>query len=83
MTDTSLLFAKLPVCSARAPFVGVGGSILTAGISWLSHEFGLESDPQNMLDAHVVFLDGRIVWASEEPDLLWAFRGGEGDFGGT
>jgi FAD/FMN-containing dehydrogenase len=66
----------------RAPFVGVGGAVLTAGISWISHEFGLASDPKNILDARVVLLDSRIIWASEEPDLLWGLRGGGGNFGG-
>lgn len=51
-------------------------------ISWLSHEFGLGTDPQNLLDAHVVLPDGRSLWASTEPDLLWALRGGGGNFGG-
>ncbi|EON68665.1 hypothetical protein W97_07923 [Coniosporium apollinis CBS 100218] len=69
------------VVGARTPYVGVGGSILSGGISWLSHEFGLAADPQNMLDAQLVLLDGRVVWASEEPALLWALRGGGGNFG--
>lgn len=68
--------------SARTPFVGVGGSILTGGVSWASQEFGLASDPQNLLDAHIVMTTGRSLWASEEPDLLWALRGGGGNFGG-
>ena len=70
------------VVGARCPYVGVAGSILSGGFSWLSHEFGLMSDPQNMLDAQIVLVDGRVVWASEEPDLLWALRGGGGNFGG-
>ena len=67
--------------SARCTYVGVGGSILHGGQSWLSSEYGLACDPQNLLDAQVVKLDGSIVWASEEPDLLWALRGGGGGFG--
>ncbi|KIX09742.1 uncharacterized protein Z518_00823 [Rhinocladiella mackenziei CBS 650.93] len=67
--------------SARCSFVGVGGCIISGGISWMSSEFGLASDPSNMLDAQVVLVDGRSLWASEEPDLLWALRGGGGGFG--
>ncbi|MCJ1475957.1 hypothetical protein MMC13_004621 [Lambiella insularis] len=67
--------------SARVPWVGVSGMTLTSGISWLSHEFGLAYDPQNLLDAQVVLRDGRVLWASAAPDLLWALRGGGGNFG--
>jgi len=34
-----------------------------------------------MLDAQVVKLDGSVIWASEEPDLLWALRGAGANFG--
>lgn len=68
--------------TARCSFVGVAGSTLVGGLSWLSHEFGMMSDPQNLLDAQVVLHDGRVLWASEEPDLMWALRGGGGNFGG-
>lgn len=43
---------------------------------------GLISDPQNLLDVQVVLREGRVLWASEEPDLPWALRGGGGNFGG-
>ncbi|KAJ9602207.1 hypothetical protein H2200_013327 [Cladophialophora chaetospira] len=67
--------------SARCSFVGVGGAVVSGGISWASSEFGMTSDPHNFLDAQVVTVEGRILWASEEPDLLWALRGGGGGFG--
>ncbi|EGC47798.1 cysteine desulfurase [Histoplasma capsulatum var. duboisii H88] len=71
------------VLSTRVPFVGVAGSLLLGGMSWFSGEHGLCSDPHNLLDAHVVLPDGRMLWASTEPDLLWALRGGGGNFGAS
>ncbi|KAL2861603.1 hypothetical protein BJX68DRAFT_8885 [Aspergillus pseudodeflectus] len=68
------------VVGARTPSVGVAGTIVTGGISWLSSEHGCISDPDNMLDAKVVKYDGSVVWASAEPELLWALRGGGGGF---
>lgn len=47
----------------------------------MSSEFGLTSDPQNMLDAQIVLMDGSVLWASSDPELLWALRGGGGRFG--
>ncbi|RDW76312.1 FAD-binding oxidoreductase [Aspergillus mulundensis] len=69
------------VVGARTPCVGVAGTILSGGYSWLSSEYGCISDPANMLDAKVVKFDGSVVWASTEPELLWALRGGGGGFG--
>lgn len=70
------------VVGARCSWVGVTGSALVGGLSWLSHEYGMISDPGNLLDMQVVLSDGRALWASEEPDLMWALRGGGGNFGG-
>ncbi|KAL4880158.1 FAD-binding domain-containing protein [Aspergillus karnatakaensis] len=69
------------IVGARTPCVGVAGTIVTGGYSWLSSEHGCISDPENMLDAQIVKYDGSVVWASAEPDLLWALRGGGGGFG--
>ncbi|KAL2834698.1 FAD binding domain-containing protein [Aspergillus pseudoustus] len=69
------------IVGARTPCVGVAGTIVTGGFSWLSGERGCISDPINMLDAKVVKYDGSVVWASSEPELLWALRGGGGGFG--
>ncbi|KXT00908.1 hypothetical protein AC578_5710 [Pseudocercospora eumusae] len=67
---------------ARCTWVGVTGGTLVGGLSWLSHEYGMFSDPHNFLDAQVVLKDGSVVWAAkEEPDLMWASRGGGGNFG--
>jgi hypothetical protein len=70
------------IVACRTPNIGVGGSTLGGGFSWLSGEFGCLSDPVNMLDAQVVKLDGSVIWASEEPDLLWALRGATPGLGG-
>jgi FAD/FMN-containing dehydrogenase len=80
-TKLATLAPGYVVVGARCPYVGVAGSTLTGGLSWLSHELGLGSDPSNLLDAQIVLADGRTIWATEEPDLMWALRGGGGNFG--
>ncbi|RDW63189.1 FAD-binding oxidoreductase [Aspergillus mulundensis] len=69
------------VVGARTPSVGIAGTIVSGGFSWLSSEYGCISDEGNMLDARVVKYDGSVLWASSEPELLWALRGGGGGFG--
>ncbi|KAL9079663.1 MAG: hypothetical protein Q9159_007709 [Coniocarpon cinnabarinum] len=70
------------IVGARCPYVGLAGSTLTGGLSWLSHEFGLSSDPSNLLDVQIVLWDGSLVRArTHDPQLLWALRGGGGNFG--
>ncbi|KAK1634119.1 FAD binding domain-containing protein [Colletotrichum phormii] len=69
------------VPAARTPSIGVTGSILNGGLSWMSTEYGGISDPINFLDAEVVKYDGTVIMASQEPDLLWSLRGGGGGFG--
>ena len=66
--------------SARTPDIGIGGSTLCSGFSWLSSEYGCVSDPANLLDVRVVLADGTVKWASTDPDLLWSMRGTETGF---
>jgi FAD/FMN-containing dehydrogenase len=61
--------------------VGIGGITLAGGIGFLVRKTGLTID--NLLAAEVVTADGEVVQTSEdlEPDLFWAIRGGESNFG--
>ncbi|KAI1173442.1 hypothetical protein F4777DRAFT_580915 [Nemania sp. FL0916] len=71
----------LSVSGGRAAGVGVGGLTLGGGISYFGPRFGWTCDSVTNLE--VVLANGTIVNANidENPDLLWALRGGTNNFG--
>ncbi len=71
----------LAVTGADVSTVGVIGTAMSGGTGWLQRALGFTCD--NVLAADIVLADGRQVHADADhhPDLLWALRGGGGNFG--
>lgn len=63
------------------PTTGIAGLTLGGGLGWLMRKHGLSCD--NLRSIDLVTANGQLIAASaeENADLLWAARGGGGNFG--
>ncbi len=64
----------------RVGYVGVGGFLTGGGLCFLTNMYGLASN--TVVDYQIVLADGRVLWASEDPELAQAMRGAGYSFGG-
>lgn len=64
-----------------SPDVGIAGYSLGGGMGWLSRKYGLQTNAVTALE--LVTADGELIRvdAENEPELFWALRGGNGNFG--
>jgi len=71
----------LAVTGGAISTTGIAGLTLGGGLGWLMAKHGLAAD--NLLAVELVNAEGDILEVTEgfDPDLLWALRGGGGNFG--
>ena len=71
----------LAALHGSSPDVGVAGYSLGGGMGWLGRKHGLQANSVTAIE--LVTADGRAtrVDAEHEPDLFWALRGGNGNYG--
>ena len=71
----------LAVTGGLISSTGIAGYTLGGGLGWLMSKYGLAAD--NLESVELVTASGEVLQVDEasHPDLLWALRGGGGNFG--
>ena len=83
LMDLDAATAAYGLAAPSGTFVdtGIGGLTLTGGIGWILASQGFACDA--LIGARMVTVDGDVIDVDDqhEPELLWALRGGGGNFG--
>ncbi len=71
----------LAVTGGAISSTGIAGFTLGGGLGWLMAKHGLGAD--NLIGVELVTADGEVLNVADDthPDLMWALRGGGGNFG--
>jgi FAD/FMN-containing dehydrogenase len=71
----------LAVTGGAISTTGIGGYTLGGGLGWLMSTQGLAAD--NLIGVELVTATGEVLEVTDDshPDLMWALRGGGGNFG--
>ena len=71
----------LAALHGSSPDVGVAGYSLGGGMGWLARKHGLQANSVTAIELVTADGEARRVDAEHQPDLFWALRGGNGNFG--
>jgi FAD/FMN-containing dehydrogenase len=71
----------LAALHGSSPDVGIAGYSLGGGMGWLARKYGLQANSVTAIELVTADGQARRVDAEHEPDLFWALRGGNGNFG--
>ena len=71
----------LAVTGGAISSTGIAGYTLGGGLGWLMAKHGLGAD--NLIGVELVTAEGEVLNVADDthPDLMWALRGGGGNFG--
>ncbi len=71
----------LAALHGSSPDVGIAGYSLGGGLGWLARKHGLQANAVTAIELVTADGDSTRVDAERQPDLFWALRGGNGNYG--